>query len=280
MDAGLTGSLLFWENNAISTTFYQNQFPFGGACFKSMTEAPIDGTGSSTKREIGSLDAVHQSQELPFSDSAYQGTPLAFEKDSLHTVHHIAPSILKSSAPLVEEPTSGIMKRDAVPFLPGNLFCPEAGDDITSSLNGTDCTFYDDDEANDPFGTGVLSRRAVFDDEDTLSIPFRELASDSTLRTCSNITIPIPSYQNTPIIAYYDLANPATLDPTFGPWTHAVPVNLGANPTGRPYMVIEGNKVVYAREHPYEVSMGKYFFFPPVSRSYKLTGSSSSLAIC
>lgn len=247
-----------------------------------MTEAPIDGTGSSTKREIGSLDAVYQSQELLFSDSAFQGTPLTFGKDSLHTVHHIAPSIPKDSAPFVEEePTSGFIKRDAVPFLPGNLFCPEAGDDITSSINGTDCTCYDDDEANDPFGTGVLSRRALLldDDEDTLSIPFRELASESTLRTCPSITIPIPSNQNTPIIAYYDLANPTILDPTFGPWSPTVPVNLGANLAGRPYLVIEGNKVVYAREHPYEVSMGKYFFLS-VSRSSKFTRNTSSLAIC
>lgn len=225
-----------------------------------MTEAPIDGTGGNTKRGI----AYPSKEELPFTDSAHQGTLLNIGEDShlsTHSIHHVAPSIWEDKVS-GEKPVSDKVKRDAVPFLPGNLFCPEAGNDITSSENGTDCTCYDDYEANDPFGTGVLTRRNLFEN-DTISGPLRVLATDSNLRTCPFISIPIPAYQNTPIVAYYDLANPTTLNPVYGPYTPTVPVNLGANNAGRPYMVIEGNKVVYAREHPYEVSMGMYFLVKP-----------------
>lgn len=37
-----------------------------------------------------------------------------------------------------------------------------------------------------------------------------------------------------PIFAYYDLKNPTTLDPTFGPYVPRVPVNLGTNVDGSP----------------------------------------------
>lgn len=242
--AGLTGNVIFWEASAIDQSFYQNQFNFGGLCFGSVDQPSIDNSDSNTKREIEYPGAVYQDQqELVFKDSAYEGlTPDSHQSlNSSLAVRHV-PSVGESS---------GIVKR----FLPGNLFCPQVDNEVTSSQNGTDCSCYDDNEANEPFDT--LTRRAM--DNDTTSIPLHMLSSESSLKTCPNIKVPIPTYQKTPIVAYYDLANPTGLDPTYSSYTPTIPINLGTNGQGRPFMAL-GGVPVYAREHPYEVSMGKVFF--------------------
>ncbi|GJJ07068.1 hypothetical protein Clacol_001267 [Clathrus columnatus] len=261
LNAGLTGSVLWWQDNAISTPFYSNEFPFGGTCFQSMVETPIEGSGSNSKRDIGIIDTASQ-QEFLISDSAYQGEPLDFKEEaygSSHAAYHINSSILGDND-VEGEVTPGIVKRSSVPFLPGSLFCPEAGDEITSSLNGTDCACYDDDAANDPiFGSGALSRRTL-SEFDNSTDPLHILANTaSKLRSCPGKSIPIPAWDTTPIIAYYDLQNPTTLDPTYGQWIPMVPVNLGTNKKGQPFMTIQGGEVVYGREHPYEVSMAGLF---------------------
>ena len=62
-----------------------------------------------------------------------------------------------------------------------------------------------------------------------------------------------------PISAYFDLENPASLDPTFGSWDPKVPVDLGINADGSQSLAHPGTRPVYGREHPYEVHMGKVF---------------------
>ncbi|KAJ6538818.1 hypothetical protein DFH09DRAFT_1249584 [Mycena vulgaris] len=108
LNAGLTGSVLFWRDNTITTNFYSKQFPFGGACFTSADQA----SGNSRRDDI-------------ISGNATSGSPLR---------------------------------------------------------------------------------------------------------------IPIPAYDRTPIIAYYDLADPNSLDPSFGSWSPRVPINLGLNDDGDPYL--------------------------------------------
>src|SRR5687768_348117 len=61
-----------------------------------------------------------------------------------------------------------------------------------------------------------------------------------------------------PISAYYDLENPAQLDPTFGSYVPKVPVDLGRNQDGSQSLAHPGTKPVYSREHPYEAQMGNY----------------------
>ncbi|KAK7056119.1 chitin-binding type-1 domain-containing protein [Favolaschia claudopus] len=70
---------------------------------------------------------------------------------------------------------------------------------------------------------------------------------------CKDLDVPIPSY--------YDLANPASLDPTVVDHI-PVPENLGRMPNGERYLSVpkgHGNTIIYAREHPYEASMASVF---------------------
>ncbi|KAF8963452.1 hypothetical protein BDZ97DRAFT_1904916 [Flammula alnicola] len=50
LNAGLTGSVLFWRPNPIVKNFFSADFPFGGSCFNSVTEASASGN---SRRGIG-----------------------------------------------------------------------------------------------------------------------------------------------------------------------------------------------------------------------------------
>ncbi|KAJ7502451.1 hypothetical protein B0H11DRAFT_1712411, partial [Mycena galericulata] len=196
LNAGMTGSVLFWRDNAISYNFYSQQFPFGGGCFNSMEQA--SGSGTSKRNSL-------------ISGKATAGSPLS--------ISHRSP---QPAYAVYESDTEGWVDP---PVLPISVTKP---------------------------ASSRISKR-----ED----PFQILESAS-LRSCSNIAIPIPDYDTTPIISYYDLEDPASLSPAMGSWSPTVPVNLGNTQNGEPYLSLPsggGNKVVYAREHPYEVSMSSLF---------------------
>ncbi|KAJ7140504.1 hypothetical protein C8R43DRAFT_892711, partial [Mycena crocata] len=186
LSSGLTGSVLFWRDNAVSYNFYSKQFPFGGGCFTSADQA----SGSGNSRRDGLI-----------SGNATRGSPLGISHRSDHPAYAV-----------YEEPRS----------------IPDLNENATFS--------------SDPF----------------------HILETADLASCSNpkIGIPIPDYDKTPIISYYDLENPASLDPTMGSWSPTVPVNLGNTKNGEPYLSLpsgKGAKTVYAREHPYEASMSSLF---------------------
>ncbi|KAJ7807344.1 hypothetical protein B0H14DRAFT_3091266 [Mycena olivaceomarginata] len=246
---GLTGSVLFWRDNAVSYNFYSKQFPFGGGVCLSLPSICIRGSNTT-----GSPLTIHHRSPYP----AYA----AYEEP---TQGWIEPPALPVR---VENPEPSKISKRGVPFLPGNLFCPEVGTDIVSSDDASDCICYSDAEDNDPEGASISSRSILepefasnFDNTTFSSSPFHVLR-EAQLQRCPNLEVPIPAYDNTPIISYYDLHDPASLNPTVSSWSPTVPVNLGTTNHGEPYLSVpsgRGHKTVYAREHPYEASMSSLF---------------------
>lgn len=205
------------------------------------------------------LNIYHLSSQPAYA--AYGPSPLMASK--------YLPDIPNSLPPNVAYPTlsspnpSALAKRAGVPFLPGNLFCPQSGTDITGNTDGSDCYCYSDATENDPEGESAFTKRhlesAYLSGQSELNHLHILASRESSLNTCDNFDIPIPAYASTPIISYYDLDNPASLDPTFGSYVPSVPVNLGNKKNGQPYLTLPsggGAKTIYAREHPYEASMG------------------------
>ncbi|KAF7316287.1 Chitin-binding type-1 domain-containing protein [Mycena indigotica] len=258
LNAGLTGSVLFWRDNAISYQFYSTQFPFGGKCFGSQQQA-----SGSSKRDGLITGQGETGSALKLSHRSPYPVYAVYETEAEGWV---APPTL----PVASNLTERLEKRGGVPFLPGNLFCPDAGTDITGTDAGSDCYCYSD-AGNDPINNALITakRSVAIDQELVLNGPKNTSFIDGlkvlrsvSLESCSSISIPIPGYDKTPIISYYDLDNPAALNPTMGSWSPQVPVNLGNKKNGEPYLTIPsggGNKNIYAREHPYEESMVALF---------------------
>ncbi|KAJ7467040.1 hypothetical protein FB451DRAFT_1340516 [Mycena latifolia] len=204
LNAGLTGSVLFWRDNAISTTFYSNQFPFAGTCFTSEAEAST--SGNSRRDNL-------------ISGNTTTGSPLS--------ISHRSP-----------QPAYAVRV---------NHIC----------------------QAVDP---GTPHENVTFSEDPFHTLDIAKLASCKA----DKIAVTIPDYEKTPIISYYDLEDPVSLSPTMGSWSPTVPVNLGLNANGEPYMSLPSggaNKIIYARsypfycpllylarrEHPYEASMSSLF---------------------
>ncbi|KAK6987473.1 chitin-binding type-1 domain-containing protein [Favolaschia claudopus] len=261
LNAGLTGSVLFWRDNTVSHSFYSEQFPFGGGCFNSADQA--SGSGNSRRGDT-------------FSSKNATGSPLAISHRSPYSAYTAYENVTQKwitppTLPIEVRPELSRISKRGVPFLPGNLFCPDVGSKIVSSDDASDCMFYSDADDNDPEGPSILSRSVLKPeiesdfDNTTSSGPFHVFASrasrEAGMWRCKDLDVPIPVYGDTPIIAYYDLANPASLDPTV--IDHIpVPVNLGRMPNGERYLSVpkgHGNTIIYAREHPYEASMASVF---------------------
>jgi hypothetical protein len=184
--------------------------------------------------------------------SAYQTNPQYPDDATNDSTTPILPISVTLRSP-------GLSKRD-VPFLPGNIFCPESGADITSGAAGSDVFFYSDATADDPDipDDPVLVWRRALEVTDTnenstfSEDPFKVLAKSANLQSCKTLSIPIPDYDTTPIIAWYDLEDPALLDAAIEGYVPFPPaVTLG--PNGQPVMTApspnpnSGPKPVYAR---------------------------------
>ncbi|KAJ7062148.1 glycosyl hydrolases family 18-domain-containing protein [Mycena amicta] len=248
LNAGLTGSVLFWRDNAITYPFYTNQFPFGGKCFTSQPE----GSGSERRDQILS-DRSDSNSTLPISHRSPYPAYSAYETA---TNDWATPPSLP-----VDVANSTLAKRDGVPFLPGNLFCPATGTDITSDATGGDCVCYSDADIDPISNEFIVAKREEVSERDLNSTfgdnPFKILRSVK-LQQCA-INIQMPGYDSTPIVAYYDLDNPGILDPTFESYVPSVPVNLGTKTgaNGLPYLSIpsgNGNKNIYASNLQFPIS--------------------------
>lgn len=81
-------------------------------------------------------------------------------------------------------------------------------------------------------------------------------SGSATLLTCPAYSLDMSGYSSTLIGTFFDVANPATLNPTFGtynPW----PPNVFTDSSGNPILTTEENgNAIFAREHVYEMSMG------------------------
>ncbi|KAH9919518.1 uncharacterized protein B0H18DRAFT_1122441 [Fomitopsis serialis] len=266
LHGGLKGAVVWW-NDQWDNTFYQNTFDFGGACYDS---------ASSFNRRDGQLYAMSDSaasgNTLPMQHrdphafySRWEhrpDVPRAAEQPTLPIKPPDSPEMAKRKAS-----TSSLGRRDTIPYLPGSLFCPEESSDLdqTNSL-GQDCICYSDTDM-DPTGQliDVLARRYLSPDDakamyantsfinkrSNISTHPVSLAKYAKLQTC-DISVSVPEYASTNIIAYYDHENPGTLSPTMGSYTQ-LPLNLGGN------LVTATGKNIYAREHVYEMSLSSLF---------------------
>jgi hypothetical protein len=191
VNGGLTGSLLWWRDNAISTPFYANQFNFGGKCFSSVTEVDDSGSGNSRRA----------SDESYITHSESSGPAISIPRHS----KSVAYSALESADGKVTnirgvDREQTLNSRAGVPFLPGNLFCPEVTTSIQGSTNGSDCIIYDD--ANDDVSLDNLRRSLELDfmARDTPTVlnssntPFKQLLRAPALQTCPGVRVSIPSY--------------------------------------------------------------------------------------
>ncbi|KAJ7198004.1 hypothetical protein GGX14DRAFT_374612, partial [Mycena pura] len=138
LNAGLTGSLLYWDTGALSTSFYSATTNFGSTCFNSVVEPSVNGSaGTSRKR----LPLERDSEETHIiSASVSTGESRSFEprkvgSEPAHAVTGTGRTLYPTSRWEREElggDLSDLNKR-AIPFLPGSLFCPATDNDITGS---------------------------------------------------------------------------------------------------------------------------------------------------
>ncbi|KAK7014298.1 chitin-binding type-1 domain-containing protein [Favolaschia claudopus] len=232
LNAGLTGSVLFWRDNEISTSFYSNRFDGNGKCFAAGQQAT-----SSTRRS-----------DL-FSDKFTAGAPPKIShlsSDPAYAVYENSNQSLIDYSTLIIG-SSQISKR-GVPFLPGNLLCPEVGNQIGSTPTSLDCDPYSDSEDDSDDDDDATSLKRTISGTFSTDL-FHILAkANSIMKTCKK-SIAIPNHQSTTISGYYDLASPTTLDPVVGDGVPLQTLSVPASSGG------DGTRTVYAREHPYEVSM-------------------------
>ena len=187
VNGGLTGSLLWWRDNAISTSFYANKFNFGGQCFSSVTE--VDGSGSGNSRRDESYIKHSESSgpaiSIPRHSKSVAYSALESADGGVTNIHGV-------------DREQTLNPRAGVPFLPGNLFCPEVTTSIQGTADGSDCIIYDD--ANDDVDLGNLKRSLDLDFEDYLTAvnssnsPFKQLDRAPVLTTCPGVSISIPNY--------------------------------------------------------------------------------------
>ncbi|KAJ7606327.1 hypothetical protein FB45DRAFT_1139846 [Roridomyces roridus] len=263
LNAGLTGSVLFWETGPIATTFYSVQSDLGSGCFNSIDEPTASDSSSSKKRT--SLEAF-AGRSLAYSASVGERFSL---EPSARTVR---PTSSWERAGLRGETE---LDKRAIPFLPGNLFCPAVDSDI--SADTSNCDPY----AGDSPG---LSRRALneeellregyfiptlnntdigdyYSQEEAIYHTLSKRAKDgASLMSCTGgFTIPIAVYQSLNVNGYYDLASPTTLSGNVKGYS-IPPYYTGTTAKKLPSLTSTRNgAVIYGREHVYEQSMSSLF---------------------
>lgn len=148
-----------------SKNFFSADFPFGGTCFNSVTEASASGNG---RRGIGE----------PFYAYEARGSgQLGSNISSNHDLNVPAYAVIEkrsstsrkrstSDTIVVQHPTtswaadnanknrSDILDRRAIPFLPGYLVCPTVDNEISGSSGATDCLCYSDNNIDVNGATG------------------------------------------------------------------------------------------------------------------------------
>ncbi|KAJ7779316.1 hypothetical protein DFH07DRAFT_794677 [Mycena maculata] len=270
LNAGLTGSVLYWETGALSTSFYSATTNFGSTCFGSVTE-PINGTS----RKRSPLERAFDETRI-ISASVSTGESRSFEQrkvasEPAHAVTSVGRTIYPTSRwerDGLRGDVSDLNKRD-VPFLPGNLFCPATDNDITGTA--ISCDPYAGDAT-------PLSRRDNVDEHHFVreedSVPeakhsdedpdeghwlSKRAAAPPTVKSCVGFTIPVAPFTSLSINGYYDLATPSTLSGNIRGWAN-MPPYYTSTAGGAPSLGGTTNGLAnYGREHVYEQSMSSLF---------------------
>ncbi|KAJ6492287.1 hypothetical protein C8R45DRAFT_990838 [Mycena sanguinolenta] len=275
LNAGLTGSVLYWDTGPISTSFYSAQRNYGPSCFSSVTE-PIH---SSSRKRLSLLEETEDTTRL-ISGSFETGERRSFEprksaSQPAHAVYNnrtVYPTsrwergLPAASSSESARPVPGISKR-AVPFLPGSLFCPETDSDIEST--DLTCDPYSGDATpnsrRDLEAEHLLGRRVPIPLNETIASDelnshhiLEKRATVSTIKSCQDFTIPIAPFTSIPINAYYDLNNPAGLDGSAKGWAGGPPYYTALS-GGQPSLGGAKNGVAVYGRYIREQSMSSLF---------------------
>ncbi|KZT42303.1 hypothetical protein SISSUDRAFT_1058666 [Sistotremastrum suecicum HHB10207 ss-3] len=269
--AGLQGSLAYWETGALSWPLYSNQIniPANGWCWGSQSERDL------MKRISNMTDFSpfpHSMLGISEVIPEIPDQPVAQIVEKVNGVSRVIYPETISSIADHGHGSSTLDKRGKVPFLPGNLFCPNTGKNV--GLNNTDYDPYSD--LDDVTLEDAYMRRDLPDDSlianltdiaESLAGPSSKLVSPVSLRTvasavCPKIKITLPNYDSTTVLGYWDLANPGSFD------------NKVALYTGP----VTGGK--YAREHVYEAQMLTAFIDSLQSNTGLWTDSKKKVTFC
>ena len=151
-----------------SKNFFSADFPFGGSCFNSVTEASASGNG---RRGIG---------EPFYAYEAHGSGQLGSNISSNHDINVPAYAVIEKRSPtsrkrstsdaiVIQQPTmswtadnanknrSHVLNSRAIPFLPGYLVCPTVDSEISGSSGATDCLCYSDNNVDVNGATGECS---------------------------------------------------------------------------------------------------------------------------
>ncbi|KAG5333769.1 hypothetical protein C0989_004872, partial [Termitomyces sp. Mn162] len=241
LNAGLTGSVLFWRTDPLSMTFYNNghyilwfhsfqaltkntllELPFGGTCFSS-----VDQPAAPNRKRDGDHPYYSYEAVVKVSHGVTIDTRHALDSPAYVTYEH-TPSESRSqgvqiptSAVISANQTSVLHKRAGVPFLPGNLFCPAIDSDILDTPSGSKtCQIYASLNLESD-NTGQTADALYKRDED-INAPLVREKAESTMKVCGDprfpttlIKIPIPAYGKTQVQTYFDLAYPGKLNPEY-----------------------------------------------------------------
>ncbi|KAF7296695.1 Chitin-binding type-1 domain-containing protein [Mycena chlorophos] len=267
MNAGLTGSVLYWESSLLSANFYSKTSNFPSGCFSSMTE-PADGSGSTRRSLISASGSIgNETQRV-----SAQHARLALPPSPAHAVGRqdliVYPTTTWEAPGLRDDPVTGTQSKRAIPFLPGSLFCPEVDSDISDAGNDV-CDPYQGqltplsrrDVALDDLLLSDVAPRALnttMDDAENV-LHWLSRRDSAQLQTC-NVGIPIAAYTSLAVSAYYDLADPAQLNGNIRGYASAPPYYTVKSANGQPGLSASKNgQVIYGREHVYEQSMSSLF---------------------
>jgi hypothetical protein len=146
LHGGLKGAVLYWSGE-FDHIFYQGTFDYGGECFNSETfsnksrERELAGNYSFTAAQGSMRPIRHDAERIVYSrwekkaeqEASTTTEPVAVMNEPVTTP--IAGSTFAAS--------SHRKKRDAIPYLPGSLFCPAVSSDLTQETDsGAGMTLY------------------------------------------------------------------------------------------------------------------------------------------
>ncbi|KZT36396.1 hypothetical protein SISSUDRAFT_1120964 [Sistotremastrum suecicum HHB10207 ss-3] len=249
--AGVQGSLAYWQSGPIQWTLYSNQFnyPVGGWCWASQSQRDL------VKRLGDPTEFTPFPPTLmDYSDNDFDiiDEPKAQIVETVNGASRTIYPTSRSGFMDYQEEESGLEKRGGVPFLPGNLFCPNTGKNV--GLGNVDYDPYSDINDNtleDAYmrkkradtGESALALSALEDTTNPLESSGSAHITPVSLRTVTaqscNLQITLPAYDTTTIQGYYDFANAGSWDAVYKLYKPDPPVSGGK----------------YAREHVYEAQL-------------------------
>ncbi|KAF9480725.1 hypothetical protein BDN70DRAFT_992516 [Pholiota conissans] len=232
-DAGITGSLTFWETGPLVFPLFSDKYnyPPNGYC-------PL----SLDTREISNFSST------PYSHMKLSPAP-NIERRGAYIREFSKGGVEKIIEPVKHQ--TGHQKR-SVPFIPGNLLCPAVGDQIAGADTGMGTDFDPYDDLSTVPLQDAFERRDFANDTDipVFNISHIHDLRSVTVNTCAGSANPIninaPAYTSAKVIGFFDLDSASTLISDY---------SMKSNPQ----VSNQARGKNYGREHVYELQMLSLF---------------------